>query len=495
MPMREYAHFIDNDWRRADGGSVIERANPATGMVVARFAEGSEADVDGAAAAARAAFDQGPWPRMSAQERAAVLFRWADLIDDNAAALVDIEIAEVGKPRRFVEADIATAAAFTRHAASMAAQLHGESYSNLAPKKTGLVLREPVGVVGIIIPWNFPIEIFAKKIPFALASGNTVVVKPSELTSGSALEAARLAAQAGVPPGVLNVVTGTGVDAGDALTRHPDVSMISFTGSTAVGQAIIRNSADTIKRVTLELGGKSANIVCNDADLESAVEGTLKAIFAFQGQCCVAGSRLLLQAGIADDFISRLLDRTDELRIGDPASVDTDLGTMISATHLERVMGYVDRARKDGGRLVTGGDRVSPGNGLTDNFVAPTVFDHVEPGTELFAEEVFGPVLAVSRFAKTDDAIALANDTRYGLANTVWTASLATAMAASQRLRSGLVWVNTTLDGAPQLPFGGTKASGFGRELGNAGFEDFTELKTVLLASGPFDSAFPRISP
>ncbi|MCB9992088.1 MAG: aldehyde dehydrogenase family protein [Hyphomicrobiaceae bacterium] len=489
---RQYRHFIDNDWQIHGSADVIERHSPATGELTAKFALGDATDLNAAVAAARAAFDHGPWPRMTAQERAAVLFRLADLIEANLELLASIEIAEVGKPRRFVEADVRTAAAFTRHAASMAAQVHGEAYNNLVPQKTAMVLRQPVGVAGIIVPWNFPIEILAKKVPFALASGCTAVVKPSELTSGSALEFARLAAEAGLPKGVLNIVTGTGSAVGEAMTLHPDVNMISFTGSSAVGQRIIRNSAETIKRVTLELGGKSANIVFGDANLEDAVEGTLKAIFAFQGQCCVAGSRLLLQHDIADAFLARLLERTAELRIGDPDDARTDIGSMISVPHLQKVMGYVGRARtSNSARLIVGGDQLRPAENLTDNFILPTIFDDVTPGSELFAEEVFGPVLAVSRFETVDEAINLANSTTYGLANTAWTSDLHTAMAASHRLNSGLVWVNTTLDGAPQLPFGGIKASGFGRELGNAGFEDFTELKTVILNAGRFDSVFP----
>jgi acyl-CoA reductase-like NAD-dependent aldehyde dehydrogenase len=493
--MREYLHFIDNDWRPSVSGESIERENPATGVAVARFAHGGEQDIDVAVATARRAFDTGPWPRMSAQERAGVLFRLADLIDANADRLVDIEVSEVGKPRRFVKGDVAAAAMFTRHAASMAAQSHGEAYTNLPAEKTGLVLRQPVGVAGVIVPWNFPIEIFAKKVPFALASGCSVVAKPSEFTSGSALEVARLAIEAGLPAGVLNIVTGQGPEAGRALTTHPGVNMISFTGSTVVGQHIIRASADTVKRVTLELGGKSANIVCADADLDSALEGTLKAIFAFQGQCCVAGSRLFLAEEIADEFVARLARRASVLRIGDPSSMETDLGAMISAPHTGKVMGFIDRARSGGKTLVAGGERYSPAAGLSDNFVTPTIFAGVGPADELFSDEVFGPVLSVTRFRTTDEAIELANHTRYGLANTIWTSRLDTALAASRRLESGIVWVNTTLDGAPQLPFGGIKASGFGRELGAAGFDDFTELKTVILSSAPTAPVFASPAP
>lgn len=490
--MREYQHFIDNDWIASLSGRNIDRANPAKGNLVSSFSEGNADDVDGAVASARRAFDEGPWPRMTAQERAAVLNRWADLIEAAKDNLVDIEVAEIGKPRRFVEGDIGAAVAFTRHAAAMAAQFHGEAFTNLQPSKTGLVLREPVGVAGVIVPWNFPIEIFAKKVPFALASGCSVVVKPSELTSGSALEVARLSIEAGLPAGVLNIVTGLGSTVGEALTVHPGVNMVSFTGSTAVGKRIIRNSSDPIKRVTVELGGKSANIVFADADLDSAVEGTLFAIFGFQGQCCVAGSRLLLDEDIAGQFLSKLVARVDDLTIGDPEDTTTDIGSLISADHLQKVMGYINRAKSNGVSIITGGGNLCPVSGLTDNFVQPTIFDGVEPESELFTEEVFGPVLSVTRFSDRDTAIQLANRTEYGLANTLWTSDLETAMTCSRRLRSGLVWVNTTLDGAPQLPFGGVKGSGYGRELGNAGFEDFTDLKTVLLSTGPYGPVFSR---
>ncbi|WP_217052260.1 aldehyde dehydrogenase family protein [Klebsiella variicola] len=492
--MREYSHFIDNNWREGATGKHVERSNPATDKTVSRFAQGGEHDIDVAVKAARNAFDNGPWPRMSAQERASVLYRLADLIEANAERLIDIEIAEVGKARRFVEGDIFGAAALTRHAASMAAQAHGEAYTNLPDGKTGLVLKQPVGVIGVIIPWNFPIEIFAKKVPFALATGCTVVVKPSEFTSGSVLEVAKLAIEAGLPAGVLNIVTGEGPEAGSALTTHPGVNGISFTGSTAVGQQIIRASADSVKRLSLELGGKSANIICSDADLDNALEGTLKSIFAFAGQCCVAGSRLMLQEDIADEFLRNLVARASALRVGDPASADTDLGSMISPQHTGRVMGFIERARQSGKTLLTGGETVNPGTGLSGNFVVPTIFSDVNAGDELFTDEVFGPVLSVTRFRTPDEAIELANRTRYGLANTIWTSKLETAMTASRRLESGIVWVNTTLDGAPQLPFGGIKASGYGRELGNAGFDDFTEHKTVILSSAASGAVFRGIS-
>jgi betaine-aldehyde dehydrogenase len=490
--MREYGHFIANGFVEGKSGKVLLRDNPADGQPVASFAAGDARDLDAAVTSARRAFDEGPWPRMSAQERASVLHRWADLVDRNAPKLVAMEVEEVGKPRRFVEGDVAAAGALMRHAAGMAAQFHGEAFNNLAHGKTALVLREPCGVVGAITPWNFPIEIFAKKVPFALASGCSVIVKPSELTSGTTLEVAQLAAQAGLPSGVLSVVTGHGHEVGEALSRHPGIDMVSFTGSTRVGQRIIANSAEPIKRVTVELGGKSASIVFDDADLDSAVEGALFAIFGFQGQCCVAGSRLLLHERVADEFLHLFLGRVDQLIIGNPQLPTTDLGSMISCQQVDRVMAFVQMSEGSHAKLLRGGQPFRPSPELTANFIPPTVFDHVPIHNELFTEEIFGPVLSVTRFSTTEEAVALANRTRYGLANTVWTARLDTAMRLTRSLQSGIVWVNTTLDGAPQLPFGGIKASGYGRELGHAGFEDFTHLKTVILATSRFAPVLAR---
>jgi betaine-aldehyde dehydrogenase len=475
--------------RYGNGGSgrAIERVSPATLRPVASFADGTAADAEAAIARARAAFDTGPWPKLSGNERAAILRRWAGLIETHKARLARIEVEEGGKPLRFAEGDINGVVGLTYYAASHAMQLHGEAYNNFGPDKLGWVYREPVGVVGAIVPWNFPALIFAQKVPFALAAGCTVVAKPSEFTSGTALELARLAAEAGLPEGALNVVTGYGDPVGEAIVNSPDVDMVSFTGSTAVGRKIIAASAGTVKRLSMELGGKAANIVFADADLDDAIDGALFGIFFNSGECCCSATRLLVDETIADDFVARLGARAAELSVGQVDLPTSDIGAMISRKHFDRVCSYLERGRAEGATLVTGGTATAE-PGL---FVTPTVFDHVTPQMAIFRDEIFGPVLSVSRFSSTDEAVKLANDTPYGLANSLWTKHIDTALQVAPRLRSGTVWINTTIDGPPQMPFGGYKASGYGREMGSAGVEEFTNLKSVFAHLGKRTPSFP----
>ena len=481
---RIYGNFINN--ASPEATSWIERLSPSSGHLVARFAEGQADDVDRAVQAARAAFDMGPWPHMDAAGRASVLQRVAALVSDNLERLARIEVEEVGKPIRFARQDVATVVALFNYAAGLAMQLHGLAYSSIGANRTGIVLREPVGVVGLIIPWNFPVETLAKKLPFALAAGCTCVVKPSELTSGTALELASLAMEAGMPPGVMNVVTGYGHIAGTALSAHPGVDMLSFTGSTRVGRQVIARAGEHLARSSVELGGKGATLVFQDADLEAAADGALASVFFNQGECCVAGSRLLVQREIADSFLAKLVGKAKALRVGDPFLETTDLGAMIHRQHLDRVLGYVDAARREGATQLCG-DVMPKGESL---FMKPVVFDHVEPSMPIFSEEIFGPVLSATRFDSPQEALALANQTDYALANSVWTSNIDTAMVFTKRLRSGIVWINTALDGALQLPFGGNQSSGFGRELGEAGIEEFTTLKSVLIQTGKRQPVF-----
>jgi betaine-aldehyde dehydrogenase len=338
--MRHYDHFIGGQDYKPSSGRTIERNSPATDKPVAGFA----------IEAARAAFDDGPWPRLSGVERRRILLRFADVIEANRERLARIETQEVGKPIRYARADIDADVDMTRFAAGMAMRSHGESFANLGADRTGLLLREPVGVVGLIIPWNFPAEIFGKKVTYPLAAGCACVVKPSEFTSGSAVELAKLAIEAGVPPGVLNVVTGYGDPVGEILTGSADVDFVSFTGSTAVGRRIIATSAETIKPVSMELGGKNANIVFADADIDAAVEGVMFGIFLNSGQCCVSGSRLLVQHQVANRFMEKLVARSGRLKVGDPEDDDTDIGSMIHAGHFDKVMGYVEAAQAQGQR-------------------------------------------------------------------------------------------------------------------------------------------------
>jgi acyl-CoA reductase-like NAD-dependent aldehyde dehydrogenase len=488
MSARQYTHYIDG---RFDDGeaSYIDRKSPATGEVVARFAAGEPADMDRGVAAARAAFDNGPWPQMSGMERAAALNKYADLVHDNFDKLVRIEVEEVGKPIRFARGDIGGVVGLIRYAASLAMQMSGTTYTNLGAQKTALLMREPIGVVGLITPWNFPALILMQKVPFALAAGCTVVVKPSEFTSGSAFELAALATQAGIPEGVFNVVSGKGSVVGKALTQNPGIDFISFTGSTRTGQTVIEDSARNVVKTSMELGGKSANIVFADADLDAAVDGALMGVFFNNGECCVSGSRLFVQSSIADEFVQRVAERSARLKVGNPFDEDTDIGAMIDEKHFEKVLGFVRSAVDEGARLLTGGHAVETSQG---NFVQATVFDQVTPAMTIFKEEIFGPVLSVTRFETLEEVVGLANDSAYGLSNYVWSKNIDTVMTLAKMLKSGWVQANTIIDGAPQLPLTGVKGSGFGYEMGQAGFEEFTQLKTLFIHTGPRQPVFSK---
>ena len=478
---RQYAHFIDGGWR--EPAERIARYAPGTGDLVAQVGAGTPADVDAAVGAARAAFDSGRWSDATGFERSALLHRVADLIDANAALLVRLDSEEGGKPIRLTQGDIAGAAMLTRYAAGLATQMHGSTYTNHGADFTGLVLREPAGVVGMITPWNFPALILCQKLPFALAAGCTVVVKPSELTTGTAIEIARLYAEAGLPDGVLNVVTGDG-RAGQALAEHDGVDVLSFTGSTATGRKILHASTGNLKKLSLELGGKAANVVFEDADLDDALDGVTFGAFFNNGECCVAQARLLVQDSVADEFLARLDSSARRLLVGQPLDPATDVGAMIHPGHLEKVLGHMAQGRDQGARVTTGGERATGTALKNGSYLEPTILDGVTPSMSVFTEEIFGPVLTVSRFKDVDEAIALANGVEYGLANSIWTKDIDKALVASKALKSGTVWVNTTIDAPPTMPFGGYKASGIGREMGQAGFEEFTELKSVAIRTG-----------
>ncbi|HEY2422801.1 MAG TPA: aldehyde dehydrogenase family protein [Chthoniobacterales bacterium] len=492
MESRLYSHFISNEETKGSSKASILRYSPANGQLVASYAEGTVEDAQSAILAARRAFDEGPWPHLSGIERGQLLMALAARLREEKERFAQIEAAEVGKPIKFARGDIEGAILLTTYAAGLAAQEHGESFSNLGPQKHGFIFREPVGVAGLIVPWNFPTLILSQKLPFALAAGCTVVVKPSELTSGTAIELGRLAAEVGIPEGVINIVTGYGSSVGEVLVKSPLVDFVSFTGSTAVGRKVIQNSAETIKRVSVELGGKAANIVFSDADINDAIDGALFGIFFNNGECCCSATRLLVHEDIAADFEAALAEAAGSLKLDSPFKDDTDVGALIHEGHLNKVMDYIESGKHEGGKLLVGGGRETAGACGEGLFVQPTIFSGVKPDMKIFRQEIFGPVLSVSRFRTTGEAIHLANDTEYGLANALWTKNVDIALTTSRALRSGTVWVNTMIDGSPQLPFGGYKASGFGREMGTIGLEEFTQLKTVLFHTGKRTPVFLR---
>lgn len=367
--------------------------------------------------------------------------------------------------------------------------MSGSTYTSNGPDFTGLVLREPIGVVGLIVPWNFPALILSQKLPFALAAGCTAVVKPSELTSSSAQHLVRLAAEAGVPRGVIGMVVGDG-RAGQAIAEADGIDLVSFTGSTATGRRVIAASTGNIKKLSLELGGNAANVVFADADLEDAAAGVVFGVNFNNGECCVSQPRLLVEDSIADDFVAEVARQTRMLRVGQPMDRATDVGALIHAGHLQKVTSYIGGAADEGGEVIVGGTRVTDGLLARGQFVAPTVIDRVGPESAAFQDEIFGPVLTVTRFHDQDEAVRLANGVQYGLANSVWSKNVDTVLQVAKRLKSGTVYANTTIDAPPQMPFGGYKASGVGREMGQAGFEEFTELKSVNIRTGKRAASF-----
>ncbi|MFI6735242.1 aldehyde dehydrogenase [Nonomuraea sp. NPDC050451] len=468
-------HHIDGA-DEPGGGATFKAVSPRDGRLLAEVADAGPAEVDLAVAAARRAFDQGPWPRLAPAERGRALLRLADLIEERRADLALTISLEMGKPiKDAYDIELRAAVSTFRWYGQLADKLTDES-PHTAPDALALVTREPTGVVGAVVPWNFPLTIASWKVAPALAAGCTVVLKPSERSPLSALALARLATEAGLPPGVLNVVTGDGPTAGRALGLHPDVDVLAFTGSTAVGRHFLRYSADSnLKRVWLELGGKSPNIILPDApDLDRAAATAAWGIFFNQGEMCTAPSRLLVHSSIAERVTESIVARARELRVGDPLDPATEMGPLAGETHLARVLDHVTSGVEEGARLLAGGTRRPNGS-----YLEPTVFDRVTPGMRLAREEIFGPVLSVLTFDDLDDAVALANATEYGLAAGLWTADLSTAHKVARALRAGTVWVNCYEEGDLTVPFGGMKQSGNGRDKSAHALEKYTEVKTT----------------
>jgi acyl-CoA reductase-like NAD-dependent aldehyde dehydrogenase len=470
--------FVGGQWRPPASGETYDTINPATEEVSAHVAKCDERDVDAAVQAARRAFDQGPWPRMAAAERARLLWKLADLIGAHLDEMARLESVNTGKTLfDSGKVELPFAAEVFRYYAGWTTKIHGETL-NLRDGAFTFTLRQPIGVVGAIVPWNFPFLLASWKIAPALAAGNTVVLKPASLTPLTALRFAELTQEAGLPEGVFNVVTGPGGKVGMALVRHPGVDKVAFTGSTDVGKGIMKEAAGSLKRVSLELGGKSPNVVFADADLEAALRGALTGIFYNKGEVCAAGSRLLVEQRVHDELVGKLVDRVKGLKVGDPMDKTTRMGPVVSAQQLETVLGYVEAGRREGATLAAGGERVRVGDGR-GYFVQPTVFTGVSNAMRIAREEIFGPVLSVIPFKDAEDAVVQGNETFYGLAAAVWTRDVGKALRVARALRAGTVWVNAYNLYDAALPFGGFKESGFGRELGQAGLDLYTEVKSV----------------
>jgi aldehyde dehydrogenase (NAD+) len=477
--MSKYNLYINGEFVESTLGETFDSINPFNQEIVARVARGSAADIQRAIAAARRAFDEGPWPRMPREERAALLKAISDKINERSKELVALEVADSGSTIRKAKEDIYLSARNMNYFSKLAALDLTEQIEGLSKPgfSKNLLVREPIGVVGAIIPWNFPLKMAVWKLGLALAAGNTVVLKPSELTPCTALELAKIIHEIGFPPGVVNIVPGFGEDAGAELVRNPLVDKISFTGSTAVGKRVMTMSAENLKKITLECGGKSANIVLDDADLDLAVDGAMYAIFYHQGQCCEAGTRLLLHEKIHDEFVNRLVAKTKRLTLGDPSNPATDLGPVISKKQQKRILGYITKGKEQGAYLATGGGTPSDPELAKGFFIEPTIFTKVENKMVIAQEEIFGPVLSVIRYRSDAEAIVLANDSIYGLGGGVWSKDTERALRVAQRLRAGTVWINEWHLISEKAPFGGYKQSGIGREFGVEGLKEYTEAK------------------
>lgn len=472
--------FINNEFVAGVDGKSFEVINPTTEEVITAVHEATEKDVDIAVAAARKAFQEGPWPKMRPSQRGSLLYKLADLIEENSLLLASIESLDNGKSITMAKGDIAAVAGTIRYYAGWADKVHGKVIDT-QPDRFNFVKHEPIGVCGQIIPWNFPILMFTWKIAPALATGNTIVLKTAEQTPLGALVVARLAKEAGFPPGVLNVISGIGKIAGAAMSHHMDIDKVAFTGSTPVGREIMRAAANSnLKKVTLELGGKSPNIVFDDADIDEAINWANFGIFFNHGQCCCAGSRIYVQEGIYDKFVEKFKERIQKNVVGDPFDPNTFQGPQVSQLQFDRIMGYITHGKSDGATVEIGGERL----GDKGYFIKPTIFSNVRPEMKIMQEEIFGPVASIAKFKDLEEVIKLGNNTTFGLAAAIHTKNLKLAMDASNRLRAGTVWVNTYNALHFALPFGGYKESGIGRELGKAALANYTQTKTVSINLG-----------
>lgn len=476
--------YVNGKRHRPVSGRYFDTVDPYASRTWAQVARCDTQDVDVAVAAAKAAFDSGPWPAMTATQRGAALRRLADLLTEHVEELARFEVRDNGKLITEMLGQMKYLPEWYYYYGGLADKIEGAVIPTDKPEMFNYTVHEPLGVVAALTPWNSPLLLLSFKLAPAMAAGNTIVVKPSEFTSTSTLRFAELVAEARIPDGVFNVVTGYGAEAGAALVNHPDVAKVTFTGGVETGKRVYQDAAKQMKRCTLELGGKSPNIVFDDANLDNAVKGVVAGIFAATGQTCVAGSRLLVQDSIHDAFVEKLVESAKTAKMGDPMDPATEVGPMTTPQQFEKVLDYIDIAKKEGARVLLGGNPAKgPGTGECDYFVEPTIFGDVDNSMRIAQEEVFGPVLSIIRFKDEADAVRIANDIIFGLGAGVWTESIARAVRMSKALKAGTVWINTYRVVSYMSPFGGYKQSGLGRENGMEAIKEFLQTKSVWIST------------
>lgn len=476
----KYQLFINGNYTEAIGKKRFERFSPAHNVLVGTYAEAAEADVDLAVEAAQSAL-KGPWSSMSGAGRAEIILKTAQLIRENAEELALIETLESGKPISQANDEMEWAAGNWDYAATLSRHTKGESYNSLGDDMLALTVREPVGVVSMITPWNFPLLIISQKLPLALAVGCTAVIKPSEFTSGTTLRLGSLLKEAGLPDGVVNILSGYGNPVGEAMTGHPKIDMVSFTGSSAVGKLIASRAGANLKKVELELGGKNPQIIFPDADLEAALDAVVFGVYFNMGECCNSGSRILIHKSIADDFVKQIVEVSRTVKVGDPLDPDVKVGAIINDKQTDKIYNYFDSAKEEGASVQLGGEKSDSEKG---RFIQPTIFGDVTVDMKIAKEEIFGPVLSVLTFETEEEAIEIANSTNFGLSASVWTKDIDRAMKISRSVQAGTIWINTFMNGYAEVPFGGYKESGLGREMGTAAIDEFTEIKTIQVHIG-----------
>lgn len=476
-----YKILIEGNWTDSESGQTYTRDSPGHGVTVGQYPRSTKEDTIQAIQAAHRAFKEETWTMISGGERAGIISKVAALIREQANKLAWIETLESGKPISQALDEMEWAANLWDYAATLCRHHYGDVNQNLGPDMVAFMYRQPIGVVGMITPWNFPLLIISQKLPFALAAGCTAVVKPSELTPGTTLELGKILLKAGIPPGVVNILSGYGDPVGSALSESMDVDMISFTGSTAVGKKIVAASRHNLKKVSLELGGKNPQIIFPDANLEAVIDAVVFGVYFNMGECCNSGSRVLVHKDIINEFTEKVKEHTRKVKTGDPLDPSVKVGSIINDRQQEKILQYIEIGKAQGASVLAGGGTMDFDHG---RFIQPTIFTDVSPDMDIAKEEIFGPVLSIISFKDKNEAIEIANSTIYGLSASVWTNDLNTAMIMSRKIEAGTVWINNFMSGFPEISFGGFKQSGLGRELGRFGIEEFTELKSVLMHIG-----------